>query len=323
MALTYGFFDSLQGDRKYSAGDMSAIFDGIINDGVFDNVGDMMTVKAPGGMYVTVGSGRAWFNGKWTYIDTEYPLLITDVPPINSRIVTVALEVNLDQAARQNSLKLISGDVAGTPVPPTLQQSDNIYQYPLAYVTVKAGATEITNSDVQVMVGTEACPFVTGILKTTNISKLFTQWDGEFDDWLDDNTSEISKWFADLKTTLSEDDAAKLLLRVKAVEDTMALMRSVTNVTLEVNKWTYTAPYIQSFVLTDCTSADSPIIEAMTDDIDNDTVEDYLEECGYVTKFITGKKVENGVMVDADNYVTAYCASDRPTMPLIFGVKGR
>lgn len=323
MSVTYGFFDSLDGDRKYSAGDMSAIFNGIINDGVFDNVGDMMTVKAPGGMYVTVGSGRAWFNGKWTYIDTEYPLLITDVPPINSRIVAVVLEINLNQAARQNSIKLISGDIAGSPVPPTLQKSNNIYQYPLAYVTVKAGATEITNSNIQVMVGTSSCPFVTGILKTTNISTLFTQWNGEFDDWLDGNTSEISKWFADLKTTLSKDDAANLLLRVKGVEESMALMRSTTIVTLPVNSWTYSAPYIQSFLLTDCKSTDSPIIEAMTDGVDNSKVEDYLEECGYVTKFITGKKVVNGAMVNADNYITAYCATDRPTMALTFGVKGR
>ena len=324
MSLTYGFFDSLQGDRKYSAADFSDIFNGIITDGVFDNVGDMMAVKAPGGMYVTVGSGRAWFNGKWTYIDTEYPLLITDVPPINSRIVTVALQINLNQAARQNSLVLVSGEVAGTPVPPTLQQSDSIYQYPLAYVTVKAGTTEITNSDIEVAVGTEACPLVTGILKTTNISKLFTQWDGEFDDWIDANTAEISKWFSDVKTTLSEDDATKLLLRVQGVEDTMTLMRSVTEITLPTGDWTYTAPYIQSFVLTDCKSTDRPIIEAMTDHITDDSItEDYLEECGYVTKFLTGKKVENGEIVDAENYVTAYCAADRPTMDLVFGVKGR
>lgn len=323
MSVTYGFFDSLNGDRKYSAADMSNIFNGIINDGVFDNVGDMMTVKAPGGMYVTVGSGRAWFNGKWTYIDTEYPLLITDVPPINSRIVAVVLEINLNTAARQNSIKLISGDIAGSPVPPTLQKSGNIYQYPLAYVTVKAGAKEITNSNIRVMVGTSSCPFVTGILKTTNISALFTQWDGEFNDWLNDNTSEISTWFADFKTTLSKDDAANLLLRVRGVEESMALMRSVTKVTLPVNSWTYTAPFIQSFVLTDCKSTDSPIIEAMTDGVANNNVEDYLEECGYITKFITGKKVVNGAMVDADNYVTAYCATDRPTMALTFGVKGR
>ena len=323
MSLTYGFYDSLNGDRKYSAEQMSEIFNGIITDGVFSNVGDMMAVTAPGGMYVAVGTGRAWFNGTWTYIDTEYPLLLSDPPIINSRIDTVVLEVNKNQAARQNSLKIVVGDTAGSPVPKELTHDDYVNQYPLAYVTVRTGATAIKSSDIQNCVGTEDCPLVTGILRTTVISKLFEQWNGEFDDWMDDNTSEISIWFNDLKTTLTEDDAAKLLLRVQGVEDSLKLMRSVTDVTLTVNSWTYTAPYIQSFALKDLKSTDRPTIEAMTDSIADDEVEDYLEECGYVTKFLSGKKVVDGEMVDAENFITAYCASERPTRDLIFGVKGR
>ena len=40
MSITSGFYNSYNGDRRYNAEQMSAIFDGIINDGVFSNIAD-------------------------------------------------------------------------------------------------------------------------------------------------------------------------------------------------------------------------------------------------------------------------------------------
>ena len=62
MAFTCGFFNSENGDRKYNAEQMSAIFDGIIADGVFTTIGDHMAVSAGTGMQVLVGTGKAWFD---------------------------------------------------------------------------------------------------------------------------------------------------------------------------------------------------------------------------------------------------------------------
>ena len=39
MSVSSGFFNSLNGDRKYNAAQMSAIFDGLIIDGVFASIG--------------------------------------------------------------------------------------------------------------------------------------------------------------------------------------------------------------------------------------------------------------------------------------------
>ena len=57
--LRYGFYNSVNGDRKYEAEDMGRLFDGIIQDGVFYSVGNRFRVEAAGGMYITVGTGRA------------------------------------------------------------------------------------------------------------------------------------------------------------------------------------------------------------------------------------------------------------------------
>ena len=46
MAVTSGFFNSLYGDRKYNAEQFSAMFDNLITDGVFSNVGNAFQVTA-------------------------------------------------------------------------------------------------------------------------------------------------------------------------------------------------------------------------------------------------------------------------------------
>ena len=66
MAFSYGFYNSLNGDRKYDSEDLSRMFDGIIYDGVIGAVGDTFAVKAGTGNTVNVSSGRAWFNHTWT-----------------------------------------------------------------------------------------------------------------------------------------------------------------------------------------------------------------------------------------------------------------
>ena len=76
MSVTYGFYNSINNDRRYDAIQMSSIFDGIIQDGVLQHFGTAMMVKEGEGMTVNVGIGRAWFNHTWTLNDAVLPLNI-------------------------------------------------------------------------------------------------------------------------------------------------------------------------------------------------------------------------------------------------------
>lgn len=199
MAFTCGFFNSDKGDRKYNAEQISAIFDGIIADGVFATIGDHMMVTAGTGMQVRVGTGKAWFDHTWNVNDSLYPLEIATSDVSLDRIDAIVLETNHDNSVRFNGFKVIKGSPAADPAKPTLTNTEVIHQHPLAWVRVKAGAAAITASMIENAVGKSECPFVTGIIEFTNIDEAFNQWQGDFEEW-----------FANLKTQLSGDVAANL-----------------------------------------------------------------------------------------------------------------
>lgn len=203
MAFTCGFFNSQNGDRKYNAEQMASIFDGLIKDGVYDTVGEIFAVTPGTGMQVLVGSGRAWFDHTWNNNDASYPLAITAADVSLPRYDAVVLETNHSDTVRTNRLRVVTGTPASNPVKPTMASSANVKQHPLAYIKVTAGATAITQSMIQVVVGTSECPFVTGIIDTAQIDALFQQWNGEF-----------NEWFENLKAQLSDNVVANLQAQI-------------------------------------------------------------------------------------------------------------
>lgn len=161
MAITYGFYNSVAGDRVYDAVDLSSIFDGIITDGVFESIGNKLIPVAGTGMQVVVGSGRAWFNRTWTLNDADLPLSIAASDPILDRIDTVVLEVDSSVGVRANTIKVIQGTPGALAVPPTLVETAEVHQHPLAHVAVGFGVTSITTGKITVLVDSPQCPFVT------------------------------------------------------------------------------------------------------------------------------------------------------------------
>lgn len=203
MSLTYGFYNSVNGDRKYNAKQMAAIFDGIITNGVFMSIGDAFVVLAESGMNISVGTGRAWFNGTWTDNDSDIVLTLDAAEVILDRIDLVVLEINTSNDVRSNSIKVIKGTPASSPVAPTLIKNDTVNQYPFASIYVKSGTTVIVQSMITNKIGTPDCPFTTGILETVNIGTLLGQWQSQFE-----------AWFDGVENTLSGDVAGNLLTKI-------------------------------------------------------------------------------------------------------------
>lgn len=196
MSVSSGFFNSLNGDRKYNAAQMSAIFDGLIIDGVFASIGTAFAVKAAGGLTVNVGIGKAWFDHTWTVNDSILPMTAPKAEVLLDRIDAVVLEVNGMESVRENTIKFVKGNPSSAPSRPTLTNEGNVHQYPLCYIYRKYGTAVINQADITPMVGTESTPFVTGILQTVSLDELLGKWQDELDRFTDARSQEVNDWIA-------------------------------------------------------------------------------------------------------------------------------
>lgn len=200
MAVTYGFYNSLNGDRKYDAKQFSSVFDGLLEDGVFSTVGSAFFVTAgqavldPSngtGLTVTVGPGKAWFYHTWTLNDDDLVLELSEAEAVLDRIDAIVIDVDARDSVRANSIKVVDGTPAASPTKPrllpTLTSGNDHRQYAIAYVTRPAGSTSISQSDIEYVVGTDETPIATGVLQT-NENILIAYANVPISAWVEDST---------------------------------------------------------------------------------------------------------------------------------------
>ena len=139
MAVTGGYFNSVNGDRKYNADQMSEYFEGIINEGVCQHIGGGLAVTAGTGLSVVVATGKAFIGQKWLKNDAALTLTISAASESYSRIDAVVIRKN--NAVRSCQIAVKVGTPAASPVAPTMTRDSTTYEMALAYVTVGAGAS--------------------------------------------------------------------------------------------------------------------------------------------------------------------------------------
>ncbi len=216
MAFSFGFYNSLNGDRRYNAIQVSMIFDGIIRDGIYASLGEKLIVKtSPEDNSVIVGPGRAWFNHTWNYNDADLPL---EGPPselILDRWDAIVLDINANENSRTNQIAWITGTPSSNPVKPVMINTLEHHQYPLAYVYRSANVAVIAQERIENAVGTEACPFVTGILDQISIEDLLLQWKDQWatfvaryeasaEEWQQEQREDFNAFYAAFQTQMNE-----------------------------------------------------------------------------------------------------------------------
>lgn len=222
-SVSCGFYnsDGAAGSRKYYASEMSRIFDGIIKDGIFASIGTCFAVNAHSGNTVNVGVGKCWFNHTWTLNDAILPIDCGEAEQVAdmNRIDAIVIEVDSSDAVRDNFIKVIHGTTAVNPVRPTMEHTNTLNQYALCYIYRAARSTEITQAEITNVIGTDETPFITGILETVSLDVLLGQWQSELDQFvareknratteidtfIDTNESDFNKWYAQMKTLMSD-----------------------------------------------------------------------------------------------------------------------
>ena len=214
--ITYGFFNSVDGDRKYSADQMSNYFKGLISDGVYEGLGSALVVTAGDGMTVNVGTGRAIIDCKWINFDGVESLPISPASPTQARYTAVV--IRLDRENRQMVLTTVDGEPAASPVMPEIGDDELC----LAMVYVTANAVSISQVNITDMRGSQHCLWVTGLINQLDTSTLFLQWQAAFEEFFEALTGRLQ-----VNTYIQE------------YRKSVTLDGSATTVTLDMTGYTY------------------------------------------------------------------------------------
>ena len=177
--VTYGFFDSIDGDRKYSADDISNFFLKLISDGVFATPANSMQVLASSGMTIKVSPGWGFIKCKWINNDADCFLTLDQSDMILNRADRIVLRLN--RINRNIEIAVKKGTPAENAYAPELQRDETIWELSLAYVFVWAGQTEIIQANIGDERGySELCGWVTGLIQQIDTTSLFAQYDSAF-----------------------------------------------------------------------------------------------------------------------------------------------
>lgn len=228
QSVTCGFYNSLSGDRKYDSANLSDLVGSLITDGVFSSVGEKFVVHAGEGNTVIVGTGKAWFNDTWTKNDALLPVDCGASEVLLDRIDAIVIRVDGTQSVRDNFIQVVHGTPASSPVRPTMINTNYEHWYPLCYIYRKAESTEIIESNITNMVGTDSTPFVTGILQTVSLDELLGQWQDQLNRFIASEEAEVDAF---IKKEKSDFDTF-------TTERENELIALITDVTNELNAWT-------------------------------------------------------------------------------------
>ena len=194
--VTYGFFNSVSGDRKYDADQMSEYFKGLIGNGVYENVGNALAVQADSGMKIKVLDGRGVIKCKW--LDNDAALSLT----LNGSHATLprktAIVMRLDAVNRKMEIAMKDGTPASSPSKPALTRTESVYELCLAWITVPAAAVSISQSNIEDARSTSDCGWITGLVTQLDISNLYSQWVDLFNQYYQEQMENFEDWFSDL-----------------------------------------------------------------------------------------------------------------------------
>lgn len=208
MALTYGFFNSLNGDRTYNADQMSSMFEGLISEGVYESVDNAFIVTPSSGLTLSVGSGRAIVGEKWVKNDADTTITLNAAHVTLNRYTAIVLRKDI--ANRQISIEMIDGENASNPTKPSILRNSSYYDLCLAYVYVASGATAITSANITDMrPDSTVCGWVTGLIEQVDTSQLFLQWQtayskfyNQMQSWQSNMRLQFNTWFEALTDKL-------------------------------------------------------------------------------------------------------------------------
>lgn len=190
MAFTCGFFDSVDGDRKYSAEQMNNPYRRLVSNGVFaksdGTQSDDFLVSLEDVKSVRVKIGEGIFFDKWGKLDEDMILSLFDPDLIYSRIDSVVVRIDKSNNARKGTIIMKQGTASSNPVAPILDNTEKVKEYRLANIKIEANAISTSQIEVTDTRPTTDCGFIISLVKQPDISTIYEEWEKKLVQWAGD-----------------------------------------------------------------------------------------------------------------------------------------
>lgn len=146
MAEKSSFFNSVNGDRKYSATDFAEYFRKFITNGFFPDDLNLKIIADNNDMSIVVKSGAAWINGYMYENTSDLSLQVEIADGVLDRIDRVIVQLSFIDREIRTLVK--KGSPASSPVAPPLQRDADIYEIGIGTLYIPNGSTSVIQSNV-------------------------------------------------------------------------------------------------------------------------------------------------------------------------------
>lgn len=198
MAITYGFFDSVGGDRKYSASNIGRYLHGIVSSGVYADSSTSLQVLAGDGMQIQVQPGRAMLDYHYMENDAPLPLTLAEGGTQDRYDAIVAV---LDVNNRLCAIEVREGTPSANATVPAVQRTDLVKEYMLASVHIPKYTKALTQENItDTRPDNAVCGWVHGVIDQVDTSTLHAQYEAAY-------ASKIAELAAYLETKKAEIDS--------------------------------------------------------------------------------------------------------------------
>lgn len=205
------FFNSIEGDRKYKAGDLTRFFGALVNDGVLPNPSTNLQVVEGDGMNVVVKAGLMWINSGYLYWnDSDLIVPIDNADGVLNRIDRIV--VRWMNTERNIQAHAVSGEPASSPTAPAIQRDTDYYEMCLADVVVNAGTIQIIQANItDQRLSTALCGVASATYNQIDTEAFNAQLQSWYDTFTAESQTDFVAWFNALQDVLDENTEAHLL----------------------------------------------------------------------------------------------------------------
>lgn len=253
-----GFFDSINGDRKYSADQMNKPYKRIITEGVFATQQgtpstDFQVVSANNGMNIVCKAGDGLLGGRWIESSSDIAISVPANTAIVPRRDSIILQVDKSQSGRKVNVVYREGTANSNPMPPALVNTTSMVEIRVANIYVAAGANYIGQDAITDLRGSSECPWITSLIKQVDTSTLFAQWQAAYSNYYNESTADFNEYTAiqrqaweDFLENLTED--LSVATNIIMYESHYTSAGEVTEIPINIPSYDKTTDILQVYV---------------------------------------------------------------------------